>query len=33
VLSTDARIRDRGIAEVLTEILEMVPVPVEFQGA
>ena len=33
VLTTDARIRDRGIDEVLGEILEEVPVPVEFQGA
>jgi MoxR-like ATPase len=33
VLTTDARIRDRGIDEVLSEVLEEVPVPVEFQGA
>jgi MoxR-like ATPase len=33
VLTTDARIRDRRIDEVLTEVLEEVPVPVEFQGA
>jgi MoxR-like ATPase len=33
VLTTDARIRDRRIDEVLSEIVEEVPVPVEFQGA
>lgn len=33
VLNTDARIRDRRVEEVLAEILEEVPVPVEFQGA
>jgi MoxR-like ATPase len=33
VLSTDARIRDRRVDEVLGEILASVPVPVEFQGA
>jgi MoxR-like ATPase len=33
VLTTDARIRDRGAEEILEEILEQVPVPVEFQGA
>jgi MoxR-like ATPase len=33
VLSTDARIRDRRPEEVLGEVLEQVPVPVEFQGA
>jgi MoxR-like ATPase len=33
VLSTDARIRDRRAEEVLGEVLDRVPVPVEFQGA
>jgi MoxR-like ATPase len=33
VLTTDARIRDRAVEEVLQEILVEVPVPVEFQGA
>ena len=33
ILSTDARIRDRSTEEVLEEVLEQVPVPVEFQGA
>ena len=33
VLSTDARIRDRRQDEILEEIVEGVPVPVEFQGA
>jgi MoxR-like ATPase len=33
VLTTDARIRDRRVDEVLAEILEEIPVPVEFQGA
>jgi MoxR-like ATPase len=33
VLSTDARIRDRRQEEILEEIVEGVPVPVEFQGA
>jgi MoxR-like ATPase len=33
VLTTDARIRDRRVDEVLEEVLERVPVPVEFQGA
>jgi MoxR-like ATPase len=33
VLTTDARIRDRRAEEVLEEVLEQVPVPVEFQGA
>jgi len=33
VLTTDARIRDRQVEEILAEILEEVPVPVEFQGA
>jgi MoxR-like ATPase len=33
VLTTDARIRDRRAEEVLEEVLERVPVPVEFQAA
>jgi MoxR-like ATPase len=33
VLTTDARIRDRRAEEVLDDVLETVPVPVEFQGA
>ena len=33
VLSTDARIRDRRADEVLREVVEDVPVPVEFHGA
>jgi MoxR-like ATPase len=33
VLTTDARIRDRRPEEILEEVLEEVPVPVEFQGA
>ena len=33
VLTTDARIRDRSVDDVLDEVLERVPVPVEFQGA
>jgi MoxR-like ATPase len=33
VLTTDARIRDRRAEEVLDEVLERVPVPVEFQAA
>jgi MoxR-like ATPase len=33
VLTTDARIRDRSPEEILEEILQEVPVPVEFQGA
>jgi MoxR-like ATPase len=33
VLSTDARIRDRRQEEILTEVVESVAVPVEFQGA
>jgi MoxR-like ATPase len=33
VMTTDARIRDRSPEEILAEILEEIPVPVEFQGA
>ncbi len=33
VPTTDARIRDRRAEEILREVLEEVPVPVEFQGA
>jgi MoxR-like ATPase len=33
VLTTDARIRDRRAEEILTEIVQEVPVPVEFLGA
>ena len=33
VLTTDARIRGRRAEEILDEVLEKVPVPVEFQGA
>jgi MoxR-like ATPase len=33
VLSTDARIRDRTAEEIMGEVLEQVPVPVELQGA
>ncbi len=33
VLTTEARIRDRRAEEILDEVLEKVPVPVEFQGA
>ncbi len=33
VLTTDARIRDRRAEEILDEVLEQVPVPVEFQEA
>jgi MoxR-like ATPase len=33
VLTTDARIRDRQAEEVLQEVVQEVPVPVEFQGA
>jgi MoxR-like ATPase len=33
VPTTDARIRDRRIEEILDEVVERVPVPVEFQGA
>jgi MoxR-like ATPase len=33
VVTTDARIRDRRAEEVLEEVLDQVPVPVEFQGA
>jgi MoxR-like ATPase len=33
VPTTDARIRDRRAEEILQEVLEEVPVPVEFQGA
>jgi MoxR-like ATPase len=33
VLTTDARIRDRQAEEILQEVIEGVPVPVEFQGA
>ncbi len=33
VLTTDARIRDRRVEEVLDDVMERVPVPVEFQGA
>jgi MoxR-like ATPase len=33
VLTTDARIRDRQAEEILQEVIEEVPVPVEFQGA
>jgi MoxR-like ATPase len=33
VLTTDARIRDRRVEEILAEVVEEVPVPVEFQGA
>src|SRR5438105_8367579 len=33
VLTTDARIRDRSVDDVLNEVLERVRVPVEFQGA
>ncbi|MGQ0669544.1 MAG: AAA family ATPase [Actinomycetota bacterium] len=33
VLSTDARIRDRRVEEILNEAIESVPVPVEFQEA
>jgi len=32
-LTTDARIRDRQAEEILAEVVERVPVPVEFQGA
>jgi MoxR-like ATPase len=32
-LTTDARIRDRQADEILAEVVERVPVPVEFQGA
>jgi MoxR-like ATPase len=32
VLTTDARIRDRRADEVLAEVVDSVPVPVEFQG-
>ena len=33
VLTTDARIRDRNVQEILSQIVEAIPVPVEFQGA
>jgi MoxR-like ATPase len=33
VLTTDARIRDRSADEVLDEVMEAVPVPVESLGA
>ncbi|HYU59091.1 MAG TPA: AAA family ATPase, partial [Actinomycetota bacterium] len=33
VMTTDARIRDRAAEAVLAEVLEELPVPVEFQGA
>ena len=33
VLSTDARIRDRRAEEIVADVLEETPVPVEFQGA
>jgi MoxR-like ATPase len=33
VLTTDARIRDRGAEEALGEVLERIPVPAEFQSA
>ena len=33
VPTTDARIRDRRSEDVLDEVMEEVPVPVEFQGA
>ena len=33
VLTTDARIRDREAEEILQEVVQEVPVPVEFQGA
>src|SRR5438067_649096 len=33
VLTTDARIRDRQTEEILADVVEEVPVPVEFQGA
>jgi MoxR-like ATPase len=33
VLTTDARIRDRTTEDILGDVLEQVPVPVEFQGA
>ena len=33
VPTTDARIRDRRIEEILDEVVKRVPVPVEFQGA
>ena len=33
VLTTDARIRDRQADEILDEIVQELPVPVEFQGA
>jgi MoxR-like ATPase len=33
VLTTDARIRDRRAEDILAEVIETVPVPVEFQGA
>jgi MoxR-like ATPase len=33
VLTTDARIRDRQAEEILREVVQEVPVPVEFQGA
>src|SRR5947208_189811 len=33
VLTTDARIRDRGPEEVLAEVLDQVPVPAALQGA
>jgi MoxR-like ATPase len=32
VLTTDARIRDRQTEEILAEVVERVPVPVEFTG-
>jgi MoxR-like ATPase len=33
VLTTDARIRDRSVEEILAEIVQEISVPVEFQGA
>ncbi|MGH2556052.1 MAG: AAA family ATPase, partial [Actinomycetota bacterium] len=33
VLTTDSRIRDRTTEDILTDVLEQVAVPVEFQGA
>jgi MoxR-like ATPase len=33
VLTTDARIRDRSAEEILGEVVESVPVPVESLGA
>jgi MoxR-like ATPase len=33
VTTTDARIRDRRVEEILDDVVDRVPVPVEFQGA